>query len=526
MTLDGAGAGASANGLTITGGGSTISGLNIVNFSGAGISLQTGGGNTIQDVRIGTTGGSRPSANTGDGILIDSSNNVIGGLTTATANIITSNGGNGISIVGRIGNHIRINSIYSNGEIEIDLGNDGVTANDTGDADTGANDLQNHPVLVSATSDGSITTIQGTLNSTADSTFRVDFFSNPTCDGSGNGEGKTHIGSANVTTNAGGNAAIDSIFNVAIAESESIASATATSPGNNTSEFSACISVACGYGLATTSQSFASSGGTDSFAVNTQSECEWTAVSNDPWIHITSGAPDPGSGTVDYSVDPSTSPNSRSGTITVVNQTFTVVQGALFADVPESNVFFTLIGKLSARGVTVGCGLDMQGGRLYCPSDSVTREQMAAFIIRSLGEFNPPTPPMQRFADVPPSNPFYPFIERMAVLGITVGCGTNGQGDPIYCPASFVTREQMAAFLIRALGEFNPPVPPTQRFADVPPSNVFYAFIDRMAELGITVGCGMNGQGQLIYCPADFVSRQQMAAFLVRAFDFRAGSER
>jgi hypothetical protein len=127
-------------------------------------------------------------------------------------------------------------------------------------------------------------------------------------------------------------------------------------------------------------------------------------------------------------------------------------------------------------------------------------------------------PAEQRFADVPPENIFYAFIDRLAMLGVTVGCGTNGQGEPIYCPTAFVTREQMAAFLIRARGEFNPPVPAQQRFADVPPENIFYAFIDRLAVLGITVGCGTNGQGQLIYCPADFVLRQQMAAFLVRAF--------
>jgi hypothetical protein len=82
----------------------------------------------------------------------------------------------------------------------------------------------------------------------------------------------------------------------------------------------------------------------------------------------------------------------------------------------------------------------------------------------------------------------------------------------------------MAAFLIRAFGEFDPPTPPTQRFADVSPPdctqrcspNVFYNFIDRMAVLNITQGCASN---PLRYCPADSVTRAQMAAFLVRAFN-------
>jgi hypothetical protein len=72
----------------------------------------------------------------------------------------------------------------------------------------------------------------------------------------------------------------------------------------------------------------------------------------------------------------------------------------------------------------------------------------------------------------------------------------------------------MSAFLVRALGEFTPPLPPSQRFTDVAPSNPFYNFIDRLAVLNITTGCGVN-----TYCPSQVVTREQMAAFLVRAFD-------
>ena len=135
---------------------------------------------------------------------------------------------------------------------------------------------------------------------------------------------------------------------------------------------------------------------------------------------------------------------------------------------------------------------------------------MAAFIVRALGVFNPPPPASQRFNDVPPSNPFYAFIEELARRGITLGCGGGN-----FCPSDPVTREQMAAFLVRALGEFNPPPPASQRFQDVPPSNQFYAFIDRLAALGITMGCQASPP---LYCPSDPVPREQMAAFLNRAF--------
>jgi RHS repeat-associated protein len=264
----------------------------------------------------------------------------------------------------------------------------------------------------------------------------------------------------------------------------------------------------CSYCISPLSNSFTHETGNHSIAVTAPLGCIWTAVSNDDWITINSGASGMGNGTVNYSVAANSTGNRRTGSITVAGQSFAVVQGISFNDVPSDHLFYSLIGKLSGRGITVGCSTTPP---LYCPDQPVTREQMAAFIMRALGEFNPPTPPTQRFADVPPGNPFYAFIDRLAALGITVGCGGEN-----YCPTAAVTREQMAAFMIRALGEFNPPTPPTQRFDDVPPSNPFYPFIDRMAVLGITLGCSASPP---LYCPTQSVTRGQMAAFLIRAFD-------
>jgi all-beta uncharacterized protein/S-layer family protein len=271
--------------------------------------------------------------------------------------------------------------------------------------------------------------------------------------------------------------------------------------------FDVTQSAGCAFTISPASRSFAANGGSASINVTTEAGCAWTATSNNPsFIIITSGASGAGPGAVNYSVSANSSSTTRSGTITVADQTFTVYQGIDFADVPPSHLFYTEIGKLAARGVTLGCG----SGN-FCPEATVTREQMAAFIIRALGQFNPPQPASQRFADVPPNNPFYAFIEQMAVLGITSGCG-NGN----YCPAQPVLREQMAAFIIRALGQFNPPQPASQRFADVPPQNSFYAFIEQMAVLGITSGCSVSPP---LYCPGATVTRGQMAAFLVRAFN-------
>lgn len=262
----------------------------------------------------------------------------------------------------------------------------------------------------------------------------------------------------------------------------------------------------CSFSILPTSKSFPATGGTAAVQVTTGVGCAWTATSNDSWIVISSGSSGTGVGAVNYSADPNSATTPRTGTMTIAGQTFTVVQGAAFLDVPPGHPFYNEIGKLSARGVTVGCG----GGN-YCPDQAVTREQMAAFIIRALGEFNPPPPAQQRFADVPPTNPFYAFIDRLAALGITVGCGGGN-----YCPSQPTTREQMAAFIMRSLDEFNPPVPPSQRFDDVPPGNPFYNFIDRMGTLGITSGCSVSPP---LYCPTQSATRGQMAVFLVRAFN-------
>jgi YD repeat-containing protein len=265
----------------------------------------------------------------------------------------------------------------------------------------------------------------------------------------------------------------------------------------------------CTFTLDRDHQSFAGNGGNGTVNVTaSDAACDWTASTTSTFITITSGSSGTGNGTVQYSVDVNAGSTIRNNTITIAGQTFTVYQGINFADVQPNDPFYTEIGKLSARGVTLGCG----GGN-YCPNDPVTREQMAAFIMRAKGEFNPPMPPSQRFGDVSPENPFYNLIDRLAALGITVGCQAN---PPLYCPSDPVKREQMAAFLLRALGEFNPPTPPGQRFDDVPAGNPFYNFIDRLAELGITVGCQANPP---LYCPTSDVTRAQMAAFLVRAFN-------
>ena len=191
-------------------------------------------GNVIAGNWIGSSATGSPLGNQNDGVVIDSSNNTVGG-TAAAGNRIVSNGTNGVTINNGTGNDIRANAIANNGGLGIDLENNGVTANDLGDGDGGGNGRQNFPVLAEAS--GGVT---GTLNSTPGTTFRIELFANTACDASGNGEGATFLGATAVATDGAGNATIP-LFAAAAGQ---VVTATATDSSNNTSEFSTCVQVA------------------------------------------------------------------------------------------------------------------------------------------------------------------------------------------------------------------------------------------------------------------------------------------
>ena len=137
------------------------------------------------------------------------------------------------------GNRVLQNSIFANGGLGIDLGDDGLTANDPGDADTGPNGLQNKPVVRSAKTGALKTTIGARLNSTPNRTFTVQFFSNP----AGGDEGKKFIGQKSVITDASGNVTFSFSPSQKVDAGRTV-TATATSPAGNTSEFSAPRTVA------------------------------------------------------------------------------------------------------------------------------------------------------------------------------------------------------------------------------------------------------------------------------------------
>ena len=140
-------------------------------------------------------------------------NVLIGGTNAAAANQIVNNN-IGVRIHGTATDNIAVlgNRISNNGLLGIDLAANGITANDPGDADGGPNAQQNFPVLTSAVSSAGNTTIIGSLNSTASTDFRIEFFSSATADSSGHGGAQVLLGYTFVTTDGTGNANFNSFL--------------------------------------------------------------------------------------------------------------------------------------------------------------------------------------------------------------------------------------------------------------------------------------------------------------------------
>jgi CSLREA domain-containing protein/uncharacterized repeat protein (TIGR01451 family) len=245
-------------------GGNSAAARNIISGNSEGIRLNnSASANLIQGNFIGTKAdGTSNLHNDFNGITISFSagSNTVGGSGAGEGNRIAFNGSNGVAIdSSSTGNAIQGNSIFANTRLGINLiaatdPASGVTPNDSGDADNGANGLQNFPLITSATSvTGGNVNIQGTLNSNPGTAFRVEFFHSPACDPAGNGEGQNFIGFTNVTTDGGGNASFNSTFASSVTGGSAItATATRTSSPTSTSEFSPCLSLVGAADLAVT----------------------------------------------------------------------------------------------------------------------------------------------------------------------------------------------------------------------------------------------------------------------------------
>jgi len=212
--------------------------------------------------------------------------------------------------------------------------------------------------------------------------------------------------------------------------------------------------------------------------------------------------------------------------------------GQSFADVPPDRWAYRFIETMLHSGITSGCG-----GEEYCPGGEVSRWQMAAFLAQAMTGGDVPvtgwvpglgfyacfsgTGGKSVFTDVAPTDPACSAIHYIAAEGVTAGCG-GGE----FCSEDLVDRWQMAVFLARATAD-GQPIPTSGSipglgdydcstgsaglsiFADVDPGDPGCSFIHQVAADGITVGCSAG-----LYCPSQDLTRDQMAVFTVKAFDF------
>ena len=480
---------------------------NVIGGGARGIFVSNNSNPTIQGNFIGTDEtGTRDLGNREQGILVFNASATIGGEAAGEGNVIAFNGDDSLAFSGGIvvstGGFVRIrgNRVFANGVIGIDLDGDGVTPNDPFDVDGGSNDLQNFPLITSVVPGASTTHVEGLLRSSSSTSYELDFFAAPVCHSRPQGplQAETYLGTLDVTTDGSGLASFAQDFPLALAAGQRV-TATATDPGGHTSELSQGILLsldppsgppAGGVGATLTGMSFEAGatvtvGGVAATNVN---------VMNPETITATMPARPAGT------LSPVTVTNANGTTGTLANGWL-----ANFLDVPGGHMFYDFVGRLVRAGVSGGIG-----GGLYGVDNPTLRQQMAVFLLKGKhGVCYVPPACQNVFDDVPCPSPFADWTEALFAEGITGGCGPD-----LYCPQNPVRRDQMAAFLLKAKhGSAFVPLPCTQEFDDVPCPSLFADWIEQLALDGITAGCGGNN-----YCPANDVSRGQMAVFVVRAF--------
>lgn len=183
---------------------------------------------------------------------------------------------------------------------------------------------------------------------------------------------------------------------------------------------------------------------------------------------------------------------------------------SIFSDTDSAHWAYPEIKLIYDRKITSGCAANPLK---YCPDNPVIRSQASIFILRSMygGSFIPKVPNSQRFKDVPPDSFAYSWIDNLADLGITSGCGDNN-----YCPNDQLTRAQAAVMFVKAKkgAAYTPTFSPV--FNDVPSSHWASSWISEMYTLGYTQGCGGKN-----YCPDRPITRAEMAVMLVRVFNIK-----
>jgi hypothetical protein len=185
-----------------------------------------------------------------------------------------------------------------------------------------------------------------------------------------------------------------------------------------------------------------------------------------------------------------------------------------YSDLVSANTHYVNILCMTDHGIARG-----YTDGTYRPPTNVTRDQMATFIANMI-ELERDLPEARaQFGDVGTESPHWESIHKLARAGVV-----EGRSEGTYAPRASVTRDQMASFIARAVdyidngavdGSAPPAASSTGHFSDVPADNTHRGAIESLSEQGVTVGYGDGTYG-----PRDHTRRDQMASFIMRAYDY------
>jgi hypothetical protein len=233
-----------------------------------------------------------------------------------------------------------------------------------------------------------------------------------------------------------------------------------------------------------------------------------TGTTTVPPVTATSSAtpPSPGVTSTASSTAVSASPT-LTVTMTVVatpsaTQTAVCDTGRRYTDVPPDNTFYNHVNFMTCLGIMSGyeCGApgepcDQDNLPYFRPNNDITRSQLSKIVSNAAGFNDDPGAPI--YADVPAESVFYPYIQRLTHWFVMSGYPCGGLGEPCdsesrpyFRPSANATRGQISKIVANAAGIGGGA--DSQTFEDVSPSNTFYTYIERLANLGVMSGypCG------------------------------------
>jgi len=188
-----------------------------------------------------------------------------------------------------------------------------------------------------------------------------------------------------------------------------------------------------------------------------------------------------------------------------------------FGDVSFDHWAWRAIDSIAASGVTAGCVSEPFAR--FCPTTTVSRAQMAVFLLKAEhgATIQPPPPSGQVFSDVPIGHWAAAWIEELWREGVTSGCGAS-----TYCPTADISRAEMTVLMLKTMNgaTYTPPPASGTVFTDVPAGHWAAAWIEQLWIEGITAGCGVG-----LFCPTSAISRAEMAVFLTTAFGLQLVDE-